>query len=158
VGQEPRYGWGNDAAAMTALIMAQVEKLSQDVEALAKGVCRASHSRRTAQQIKSLLKARRARDQFFDKQLFADPAWDILLDAYATKLQQKRMSVSDLCHAAAVPAATALRWIAALERKGWLQRRDDPLDRRRAWIELTPHGIEAMDGYWCAISSYFPPI
>jgi hypothetical protein len=43
------------------------------------------------------------REQFFGPDLFADPAWDILLDLYAARLEQQRVAVSSLCIAAAVP-------------------------------------------------------
>src|SRR5437762_5630979 len=57
-----------------------------------------------------LLKGRRKRNDFFDATLFADPAWDILLELYAAELGQRRLSVSSLGLCAAIPATTALRW------------------------------------------------
>jgi len=95
--------------------------------------------------VRATLKGRRVREAIFGDGLFADPAWDILLEAYASMLRQRRTSVTDLCHAAAVPHTTALRWVAKLEHDGWLRRRDDPLDARRSWIELTGRGITAME-------------
>ena len=106
----------------------------------------------TALYIRRLLKARRARDQFFDGTLFADPAWDILLEAYAAYLLQQRSSVTALCAAAAVPGTTALRWLNKLEQEGLLIRRDDPLDGRRTWMELTPAAAATMRRYLDALS------
>jgi hypothetical protein len=53
----------------------------------------------------------RLRSQHFVPALFADPAWDILLDLAAARIDGRMVAVSSLCIAAAVPATTALRWI-----------------------------------------------
>src|SRR4051812_23053389 len=53
----------------------------------------ASH---TAERVRTILRARRLRDRFFEAQLFADPAWDILLELYAAELGRYRTSVSSL--------------------------------------------------------------
>jgi hypothetical protein len=99
----------------------------------------------TAKRVLSIVKARRLRDRFFDADLFADPAWDMLLDLYASELDGFRTSVSSLCIGAAVPATTALRWIKSLETGGLLQRMRDPLDARRTFMALTPRAREAME-------------
>lgn len=57
----------------------------------------------TAAQVRDLLRARRLRADFLPGDLFADPAWDMLLDLLAAHLDQERVSVSSLCIAAAVP-------------------------------------------------------
>lgn len=101
--------------------------------------------------IRQLIKARRAREQLFGPDLFADPAWDMLLESYIADLRQARLTVTDLCQAAAVPATTALRWIQKLEQEGWLTRRKDPLDARRTWVELTPRGSARMAQYFGTI-------
>ena len=101
--------------------------------------------------IRNLLKMRRNRDRFFRSDLFADPAWDILLELYAAALGQYRMSVSALCTGAAVPATTALRWIKQLEDEGLIGRRADPTDGRRHFLELSGKGVDAMNAYFKAI-------
>src|SRR3546814_12784439 len=65
-------------------------------------------------QVRDLLRARRLRDDFLPADLFADPAWDMLLDLLAARLEHGRVSVSSLCIASAVPPTTALRWIRRL--------------------------------------------
>lgn len=94
--------------------------------------------------IRSILRARRAREQHFESGLFADPAWDMLLELYAARIAQQRVSVSALCAASAVPPTTGLRWISTLELAGLVHRRNDPLDGRRIFVELTPKGEQAM--------------
>lgn len=98
--------------------------------------------------IRTLLRLRRNRDQFFETELFADPAWDMLLELYAAELGQLRMSVGALCAGAAVPATTALRWINQLEANGLIARRADPRDGRRQFLRLTQSGLDAMNAYF----------
>lgn len=102
----------------------------------------------TEKHIRSILKLRRRRDQFFEGELFADPAWDILLELYAAMLGQQRITVGRLCVGAAVPATTALRWISLLEVKGLIQREADPIDARRFHVSLTGSGLDAMASYF----------
>ena len=98
--------------------------------------------------IHNMLKLRRHRDRFFAGELFADPAWDILLELYAAALGQFRISVSNLCIAAAVPATTALRWIKQLEDAGLIQRRPDRTDGRRHFIMLSDEALSSMNAYF----------
>lgn len=100
--------------------------------------------------IRAQIRARRLRAQFFDPQLFADPAWDMLLDLMAARLERVSVSVSSLCIAAAVPPTTALRWITTMIQAGLFEREDDPLDRRRAYIALTNKAFEGMRNYAAA--------
>jgi DNA-binding MarR family transcriptional regulator len=112
----------------------------------------------TPARLRQVIKARRARELMLGPDLFADPAWDMLLEAYAADLVQTRLSVTALCHCAAVPATTALRWLQKLEQKGWLTRKKDTLDARRIWIELTPRGSARMSQYFSTIRPDVLPI
>ncbi|MBS3961416.1 MAG: MarR family transcriptional regulator [Sandarakinorhabdus sp.] len=94
--------------------------------------------------IRTHIKARRARNRFFAVDLFADPAWDMLLDLSAARMEGRRVSVSSLCIAAAVPTTTALRWIKTLIDRDLFVRESDPADARRAFIGMTPATVNAM--------------
>lgn len=100
-----------------------------------------------AQEIRAAIRSRRLRAQFFPSDLFADPAWDMLLDLFAARLEQRLVSVSSLCIAAAVPPTTALRWIGTMHDNGLFERKADPSDRRRAYIALSSKGVEGMRAY-----------
>jgi DNA-binding MarR family transcriptional regulator len=91
------------------------------------------------------------RGQYFPTEMFADPAFDMLLDLYAARLEGSRVAVSSLCIAAAVPATTALRWIKALTDQGLFVRRADPQDGRRVYIALSDQAAEAMGRYLSAV-------
>jgi hypothetical protein len=100
-----------------------------------------------AGQIRSIIRARRMRDHFFKADLFADPAWDMMLDLMAARLEKQRVAVSSLCIAGAVPPTTALRWIKALCDQGIFVRLADPEDGRRVFIELAEASAAAMENY-----------
>jgi DNA-binding MarR family transcriptional regulator len=97
-----------------------------------------------AERVEAILKARRLRGRFFDSQLFADPAWDMLLELYAADLKGVRISVTQLCIGAAVPPTTALRWMRSLEQQGLLGRSADHFDARRRYVFLLPGARDTM--------------
>ncbi|TVV76116.1 winged helix DNA-binding protein [Sphingomonas solaris] len=101
-------------------------------------------------QVRAMIRARRLRELFFASDLFADPAWDMLLDLMAARLERRQVAVSSLCIAAAVPPTTALRWIKLLTEQGILIRIADPTDGRRVFIELSDAAAEGMMSYLAA--------
>jgi hypothetical protein len=103
--------------------------------------------------VRQVIRARRLRGRFFDETLFADPAWDMLLDLFQAELAQHRVPVSSLCIAAAVPATTALRWIKSMTDCGLFLRRPDPHDGRRVFIELSTDASQAMRRYFSEVGS-----
>lgn len=112
----------------------------------------------TEEYVRGILKGRLDRSDHFPPHLFADPAWDMLLDLYAAELGQRRVSVTSLCIAANVPATTALRWISALEGDGLVERRPDPLDGRRFFISLTREAIRSFEQYFAGSPGHIPPL
>lgn len=101
--------------------------------------------------LRTIIRARRLRARYFDEALFADPAWDMLLDLLQAEVAQVRVPVSSLCIAAAVPATTALRWIKTMTDAGLFLRRPDPHDGRRVFIELAPQSSNAMRRYFAEV-------
>jgi DNA-binding MarR family transcriptional regulator len=101
-----------------------------------------------ASHVRAILRARRAREELIGADLFADPAWDMLLDLYAADLEQRKVSTSELCIAAAVPATTALRWIEKLVQMNMVTREDDHLDGRRTWVALSRAARLKMESYF----------
>jgi len=101
--------------------------------------------------VRQILRQRQARARFFDGDLFADPAWDILLDLTAARAERERVSVTSLCIASGVPPTTALRWISQMTEAGLLRRVEDEQDKRRAFIALTDMAAEAMARYFAAL-------
>lgn len=64
---------------------------------------------------------RRARKRFFNEQLFADLAWDILLSLFIADADASDMSVADLTRTAGGSEATTRRWVAALQSEGLVE-------------------------------------
>ncbi|HEY0147740.1 MAG TPA: MarR family winged helix-turn-helix transcriptional regulator [Allosphingosinicella sp.] len=106
--------------------------------------------------VRAMIRARRLRDQFFRSELFADPAWDMLLDLFAARLEKRKVAVSSLCIAAAVPPTTALRWIKSLSDQGLLVRLADAEDGRRVFIELSDQTAAALENYLRAAQRISP--
>lgn len=98
--------------------------------------------------VRGIIRRRQLRGQFFKDELFADPAWDMLLDLTAARAEHRRVSVTSLCIASGVPTTTALRWIKVLEQSGLVERKEDDTDRRRAFIALSDEGAETMARYF----------
>ena len=104
--------------------------------------------------MREAIRARRLRTRFFEEDLFADPAWDVLLDLLQAEIAELRVPVSSLCiAAAAVPATTALRWLTTMTDKGIFLRRADPHDGRRVFVELAPEASIAMRRYFAEVGS-----
>jgi DNA-binding MarR family transcriptional regulator len=102
----------------------------------------------TEAEVRAVLWARRQRELVLGKELFSDPAWDILLELYAAALGQRRVPTSELSIAAGIPLTTTLRWISKLESEGLVTRADDPLDGRRVWIALANQAVQMMSSYF----------
>ena len=108
--------------------------------------------------LRMIITSRSLRSRFFPSQLFADPAWDILLDLARAKLEGQQVSVSSVCIAASVPMSTALRWVRQMTDAGLLRRWTDPKDRRRDLIVLTDATASHMRDYLAAVHAQIKKI
>jgi hypothetical protein len=150
----------------------RLRQLSDEVSRIAATLARLSSGPEAAQQrpalapgadapqvsadtVRSVIRARRLRSRFFPEHLFADPAWDMMLDLLQAEIAQLRVPVSSLCIAAAVPATTALRWLKTMVQQGIFLRRADPHDGRRVFVELAPDASRALRRYFAEVGS--PP-
>jgi DNA-binding MarR family transcriptional regulator len=98
----------------------------------------------TEDHIRSILIVRRARDETFGAHLFAEPAWDVLLELYAATLGGRPMKLRDIALAISVPASTTARWIAALAERGLIASHADPNEPDVPNIGLTERGAAQM--------------
>ena len=105
----------------------------------------------SADTVRTVIRARRLRARYFAEDLFADPAWDMLLDLLQAEIAHLRVPVSSLCIAAAVPATTALRWLKTMVAQGLFVRRADPHDGRRVFVELAPDASRALRRYFAEV-------
>lgn len=103
--------------------------------------------------LRAIISARSQRTRHFPSEIFADPAWDILLDLTRAQIDNQHVSVSSVCIAASVPMSTALRWVRQMTEAGLLHRWTDPKDRRRDLIALTPSTATNMREYLSAVAT-----
>lgn len=103
---------------------------------------------------RAIYRARGLREKWFADLRLAEPAWDILLDLYASQCEERTVSVSSCCIAARIPPTTALRWVDVMEAKGHLQRLSDPFDGRRQIVRLTPETFERMSDLLLRLASH----
>lgn len=89
-------------------------------------------------------KARRRRKRYMAADLFGEPGWDLLLDLFAARLQNRSISVSSACIAADVPSTTGLRWLGVLEQSGLIERIENDADQRVTWVKLTDSASQTM--------------
>lgn len=141
--------WNDEAAEYPG----QVRSPPRDYAAIPRSFVPEERSldRQRAKAVRRMLRQRRMREQYFPADLFADPAWDMLLDLYAARLERQPVSVSSLCIAAAVPATTALRWIKTMTDAGLFLREADPHDGRRIFIALAEGACDALARYFEAL-------
>lgn len=88
---------------------------------------------------------RRMRNKAFPIGYFSDFAWDILLGLDRARRLGQRYVVTDAGAEAGIPLTTTVRYIAKMERDGYIERETDPQDRRRTFVSLTQLGTDALD-------------
>jgi DNA-binding MarR family transcriptional regulator len=143
-------GDGRHVEQQLELIVDRLAGLEASVAVMKVQVSSVTSSRSTAfHKARQHYRSRRKREALFGKSdLFGEPAWDILLDLFIAAEEARKISVSSLCIASAVPATTALRWIAILEAEGLIERSCDPADARRVFIALCDDGYAKMKSYF----------
>ena len=137
-------------------LMAQCNHLGEPIEPPDRAGSGPPHPGPSSAQLKELLKARRARANFFGPHLFANPAWDILLLAYVSQLDEERLLVSTLLRTSLVPATTTLRWVKALEQDGWLEHTDDLLEGTKSFLKLSAAGKATIERYLASVWPSLP--
>lgn len=80
--------------------------------------------------------------------MFGEGGWDALLAVYVFGAAGRTLSAGELCRATTETSMTsALRLQRRLVDLGFLRRVDDPADRRRVLVELTPDGLRILEEY-----------
>jgi DNA-binding MarR family transcriptional regulator len=156
-------GFSSDDDDMRRLLelSEEVTRIAAALADLSMGLTAAPGSRGTAKTagtdisaapVDRIRHARRARARSLPEQLFAEPAWDMLLDLLRCELRGCRLSLSDLCLGAGVPGTTALRWIATMVQRGLLIGGPDRHDGRRVFITLAPDANAAIRRYFAEVA------
>lgn len=101
----------------------------------------------TAEILTRIIRARRRREELLSPELFADPAWDILLQLYVGRLTGAAVQAAELALPSSVPESTLGRWIGKLEEDGWIRRMPGPDNAGGARLELSARGAAAMQSW-----------
>jgi DNA-binding MarR family transcriptional regulator len=99
-----------------------------------------------------LISIQKLRHELYFHDLFADPAWDMLLTLKIYELRQHRLAITGLCAKSYVPNTTALRWIKIMEQRGLMERSNDSSDGRRKYLRLSDSASSALDQFLINLS------
>jgi hypothetical protein len=104
--------------------------------------------------------SRELRRKLFDKHIFGEYGWDILLALYVSESVRGRLNTTELCEHSGAAMTTALRWLDFLEERDLINRFDSPVDQRIVYVELSDKGRMAMDTYFLKIrdAAIFAPV
>jgi DNA-binding MarR family transcriptional regulator len=103
--------------------------------------------------LRKIIRMRKLRNRFFGKHLFADPAWDMLLDLAMAHSEGRPLCVSSLGYGSGIPATTSLRWIGQLVKDDLIERVHDEKDKRRTFVRLSANGLAALKRFFREIGS-----
>lgn len=96
---------------------------------------------------RAIVTARARIGRHLDPSLFADPAFDILLDLLASEQEGRKVNMSSCAHAARVARTTGLRWVCTLEERGLVERVCDEADQRTTLVRLTAEARSSLINY-----------
>lgn len=99
---------------------------------------------------------RRLRSEVIAGDLFSDPAWDMLLELFASELAGKTILAAGLARVANVTERSAYRWIEALHQKGLIIL-TEPLNGD-AKVLLSNRGSAQMQRYFSAVATISLPL
>ena len=95
---------------------------------------------------------RRHRATHFNKAMFGEPAWELLLVLYVADFVGGKQTIGNLAELVEAPTSTTVRWVGHLEREHLVVREPHPHDRRMVFVRLNKNGREALDGYFSTLA------
>lgn len=98
--------------------------------------------------VRAAKEERSRRAEYLPTELFAEPAWDILLELYAFELVGRCVTERELTERIPVPSTVSIRWLKMLDAQNLVTRTVDVVDRTQHQIELTSKALNALDGYF----------
>lgn len=98
--------------------------------------------------VSAAIRAWRERACYLPAELLSDPAWGMLLELLHAEIMERRVSLSALCKASAASTPSAIRWLKALDERGLVIRKSDPLKPGTDFVELSPKGSTALRLYF----------
>lgn len=99
--------------------------------------------------IRHYLYNRRVRQKGDDDPFQRHPAWDMLLDLFASQTDEREASCFGLCVATVLPRDEAQMWLDAFAQAGIIEFYADTVIARQQNTRFTPSGLTRMD-LWIA--------
>jgi DNA-binding MarR family transcriptional regulator len=96
---------------------------------------------------RSIFGGRQLRSSYFNRSIFGEPAWDVLLVLYIMDASDARQTIGKLADWISIPPTTVLRWVGYLEKERLVERVPHPTDRRVVFIRLVEKGRSALEDY-----------
>jgi hypothetical protein len=103
----------------------------------------------SAASVRAILAARRLRADMFGSEV-GGPAWALLLEAFAARLEDRETPMTGLGAVSGIARSTAHRWVGWLLDRGLLVRHAHPADERIALISLDEAAAERIRAYLTA--------
>lgn len=99
-----------------------------------------------AEDIRAIIAARKLRVERFGPEL-GDVGWALLLEAYAARLDRRRLALTSLGSAEGIARSTAHRWARALLDRGLLTSHATDGDQRVTLVSLSDEGARRLRAY-----------
>lgn len=109
----------------------------------------------TGPMVRSVIAARRLRDEFFWPAV-SEAAWAVLLELFANRLEGQCLDATGLAAATDLPSDTTLHWIEWLSGRGMVFRHTDTGGEETALLDLTDAGADQMRAYLFAALKLSP--
>lgn len=93
----------------------------------------------------AILNIHRARDRAFGTDIFANPAWDILLNVYVASLEGRMTTIEVLSEETGGNAATIARYVRLLESGNYIVRGEAQKTMRGISFTLSDTAVTMMD-------------
>lgn len=124
-----------------------LERVKGDASRAAEGTASPEQRELLREHARQIRFSRDLRQKSFDRNIFGEPAWDVLLALYTIDGDQRRLNIRELAKLTGLALTTALRWLDYLEEQGLIDRKPNPFDQRMVYVELSNNGRDAMDRY-----------
>ena len=150
-----KHAPGTEAKRLMAL-SEQVSRVAQSLAQLAVGGPGAAEGANSntdelevaEESVARVIRARTERALYIPTELFADPAWDMMLHLLHSEITHRRTSIGNVCLASGLPERVALRWLNTMAEHGLVQVRPAPDEPGSGSVELVPEVSRALRRYF----------
>jgi hypothetical protein len=92
-----------------------------------------------------VLALRERRVRMFEGSFSPEAPFALLLALYVHEAREPDITMTRLTQLAWIGNSTTIRWLEVLVEQGWLERRDDPADKRQIFVSLSAKARDALD-------------